>query len=107
MKGRESHIICFTCKEKGHISSNCPKKGITTNGGGKGGGGKGGGKDKNQVTSPYKMKPKDGESLSRPSMVRNVLGVTSADNGRVQINGIPLKNTRQEVNFKVELQLHQ
>jgi len=27
------------------------------------GGGKGGGKDNNQVTNPYKMKPKDGESL--------------------------------------------
>ena len=46
------NIICFTCKEKGHISSNCPKKGTTTNGGGTGGGGKGGGKDKNQITSP-------------------------------------------------------
>jgi hypothetical protein len=60
---KNPNIICFTCKEKGHISSNCPKKGTTTNGGGKGGGAKGGGKDKSQVTSPYKMKPKDGESL--------------------------------------------
>jgi len=50
-------------KEKGQISSNCPKKGTTTESGGKFGGGKGGGKDKNHVTNPYKMKPKDGESL--------------------------------------------
>ena len=60
---KNPNIICFTCKEKGHISSNCPKKGTTTESGGKGGGGKGVGKDKNQVTNPYKMKPKDGESL--------------------------------------------
>jgi len=55
---KNPNIICFTCKEKGHISSNCPKKGTATDGGGKGGG-----KDKNQVTNPYKMKPKDGKSL--------------------------------------------
>jgi len=40
-------------------------------------------------------------------MVKNELGVTSADNGQVQKNGTPLKNTKQEVNFKVELQLPQ
>ncbi len=62
------------------MSSNCPKKGTTTDGG-KGGGGKGGGQDKKQVTNPYKMKPKDGESLVKPSMVRNALGATSADDG--------------------------
>jgi len=40
--------------------------------------------------------------------MRNVIGVTSADNGQVEKNGTPLKNTSQEVNFKVvELQTHQ
>jgi len=62
-EGKNPNIICFTCKEKGHISSNCLKKGMTTDGGANGGGGKGGGKDKNQVTNPYKMKSEDGESL--------------------------------------------
>jgi len=41
MKGRKIPILSVSlAKEKGHISSNCPKKGTTTNGGGKGGGGK-------------------------------------------------------------------
>jgi len=35
--------------------------------------------------------------------MKNVLGVTSADDGQVAINGSPLKNINQEVNFKVEV----
>jgi len=38
----------------------------------------------------------------RPSIVRNALGVTSVDDEQVQKDSIPLKNTRQGVNFKVE-----
>jgi len=57
---KNTNIICFTFKQRGHISSNCLKA-ATTDGGGKCGGGKGGGKDKNKVTNPYKMKPKDGD----------------------------------------------
>jgi len=60
---KNPNIMCFTCKEKGHISRNCPKK-PTTEGGGNGGG-KGGGKDKSQATYPYKMKPKEENSRSR------------------------------------------
>ncbi len=62
-EGKKNHnIICFNCKEKGHNSRNCHKKPTTREGGGNGGDGKGGGKDKSQITNPYKMKPKDGES---------------------------------------------
>ena len=45
---------------------------------------------------------------SRPSIMRDVLDVTNADNGQVEKNGTPLKNTSQDVSFKVvELQAHQ
>jgi len=60
---KNPNIICFTCKEKGHISRNCPKKGTATKGGGNGdSGGKGGCKEKSQTTNPYKREPKGGES---------------------------------------------
>jgi len=46
---KNANIICFNCKEKSHIFSNCPKK-LAAEGDGNGGDGKdgkdGGGKDR-------------------------------------------------------------
>jgi len=45
------NVTCRKCKEKGHIAKNCPKKPAQQ-----------GGREENKPTSPYKVKPKDGEA---------------------------------------------
>jgi len=49
--GINPNVICKKCKEKGHIARYCPKKPTQQ-----------GGREENKPTSPYEVKPKDGEA---------------------------------------------
>jgi len=50
--GINPNIICNKCKEKGHITRNCPKEDAPK---------QEGGKEQSKTPNPYKVKPKEGE----------------------------------------------